>query len=436
MSTSESEVKVIVERCEALYHDVDLQAVVDWKARTGRAAIGFLPIYVPREIIDAAGMLPVGMRGGGDQIEIIRGDAYFQSYICQIPRSTIELGLTGRLDALDGVLFPSICDVIRNLSGMWQLLFPEKYARYLDVPQNFDSAVGGVFYRRELEGLRDDLEKLGGRPIDADALRASIVRYNANRQALERLMTLRREAPWTAPADESYLVIRAGDLLPVDEHTQLIDDYVAAAQRAHAEGARPMRDRTPVVISGAFCEQPPLPLIRTLERAGCYVVWDDMTLGARWLTADVSTEGDPLLALSEAFLHHSTPTASVYEPGAHKGQPLCDQVRRCGAEGVIFAAPSFCDPALLDQPMLQRALDRAGIPWTAFKYAENLGQFQVIREQAGTFADSIRLWSEQGTEQASEQRSERRHEQGKALESSRGNGERPGATSEQGSDHA
>jgi len=60
---------------------------------------------------------------------------------------------------------------------------------------------------------------------------------------------------------------------------------------------------------------------------------------------------------------------------------------------VLFCAPSFCDPALLDQPMLVRAVDRQGLPWTAFKYSENSGQFQVIREQAGTFADSIKLWS-------------------------------------------
>ena len=40
------------------------------------------------------------------------------------------------------------------------------------------------------------------------------------------------------------------------------------------------------------------------------------------------------------------------------------------------------------------AVEAAGIPWTGFKYSENSGQFQVIREQAGTFADSIRLWSE------------------------------------------
>jgi benzoyl-CoA reductase subunit C len=60
---------------------------------------------------------------------------------------------------------------------------------------------------------------------------------------------------------------------------------------------------------------------------------------------------------------------------------------------VVFCAPSFCDPALLDQPMAARSVESAGIPWTAFKYAENSGQFQVIREQAGTFADSIKLWS-------------------------------------------
>ena len=96
-----------------------------------------MPVYVPRELIHAAGMLPVGILGGGDALEVIQGDAYYQSYICRIPRSTIELGLTGRLDCLDGMLFPSICDVIRNLSGMWQILFKDKYVRYVDVPQNY-----------------------------------------------------------------------------------------------------------------------------------------------------------------------------------------------------------------------------------------------------------------------------------------------------------
>jgi benzoyl-CoA reductase subunit C len=73
-----------------------------------------------------------------------------------------------------------------------------------------------------------------------------------------------------------------------------------------------------------------------------------------------------------------------------------DRVREGQAEGVLFCAASFCDPALLDQPMMVTAVEAAGIPWTAFKYSENTGQFQVIREQAGTFADSIKLWAGNG----------------------------------------
>jgi benzoyl-CoA reductase subunit C len=100
--------------------------------------------------------------------------------------------------------------------------------------------------------------------------------------------------------------------------------------------------------------------------------------------------------LALAFLHHSESTAAKYEPDLkEKGQHLVRAVRRTNAEGVIFACPSFCDPALLDRPMLQHVLAEAGIPYIAFKYAENSGQMQPIREQAGTFADSIKLWSGQ-----------------------------------------
>ncbi|MDP6389085.1 MAG: benzoyl-CoA reductase subunit C [Alphaproteobacteria bacterium] len=382
----------IVARCQALFEDLDFQAVRDWKdAAPGRKAIGYMPIYVPREIVHAAGMLPVGILGGGDQIEVIHGDAYYQSYICRIPRSTIELGLSGRLDFLDGMMFPSICDVIRNLSGMWQLMFPEVYVRYFDVPQNYADSVGGVFYANELAALRHDLEELGGMEITDEALRRSIAIYNENRQLVRRLYQLRAEAPWLVPASEAYLLLRAGMVLPVEDHSALLRDYLAAIELED----RPMRDNCRIVLTGVFCEQPPLPLVKSIELSGCYVVDDDFLLVTRWLTDDVPSEGDPIQNLAAAFLHKSMSTAAKYEPDLHeKGQHLVRAVRETGAEGVIFAAPSFCDPALLDRPMLQRVLADAGIPFIAFKYAENSGQMQPIREQAGTFADSIKLWSE------------------------------------------
>ncbi|MBK8939646.1 MAG: benzoyl-CoA reductase subunit C [Polyangiaceae bacterium] len=391
MTDAKENVERIVAEADALYHDLDFGAVKRFKeAHPEAKVIGCLPTYSPKEIIHAAGMLPVHLRGAGDQVEIIRGDAYFQSYICQLPRGIIELALSGRLASFDGFVFPAICDVIRNLSGIWQLLFPEKLARYLDIPQNFDAAVGGRFYARELRSILDDLERLSGAKVSDDDLRRSIAAYNHNRTSIEALMSLRAERPWLVPADEAYLVLRAGDTLLVEDHTRMVDEYVAAV----LELDRPKRDHSRVVMSGAFCEQPPLGLIRTFERAGCYIVWDDMTISSRFIVGDVATEGDPLAALASAFVERAVESASVYACKRQKGSELCRTVRRSRAEGVIFAAPSFCDPALLDQPMLQAALDKEQIPWTAFKYAENLGQFQVIREQAGTFSDSIRLWGQ------------------------------------------
>jgi benzoyl-CoA reductase subunit C len=387
-SDQSATIKQIVTRCEDLYNDLSLSYVSDWKERNSGHAIGFMPIYVPREIIHAAGMLPVGVMGAGDNLEIIRGDAYYQSYICHIPRSTIELGLAGHLDCLDGLLFPAICDVIRNLSGMWQIMFKDTYVKYLDLPQNFAGGIGGNFYRNELRQLCDDLASLAGKPVSEDALNKSIALYDENRREIARLYQKRAESPHLVPSYELYLLMRASNVLDVSEHTTMLREYLASLDGIE----RPELDNIRVVVTGVFCEQPSLGLIRALELSGCYIVEDDWILGARYIQGDIGASNDPLRALTDAYLNKGTPTASRYIDQDEKGRFLVDRVKALGAGGVIFASPSFCDPALLERPMLQQVLGDNDIPFTAFKFAENSGQYQVIKEQTGSFADSIKLW--------------------------------------------
>jgi benzoyl-CoA reductase subunit C len=378
----------IISRCEDLYNDLHFSYVEEWKRKTGGKAIGYMPIYVPREVIHAAGMLPVGIMGAGDNLEIIRGDAYYQSYICHIPRSTIEMGLNGGLDCMDGLLFPAICDVIRNLSGMWQIMFKDKYVKYMDFPQNFNDGIGGDFYVNELEQLASDLGALSGTPVTSQALNKSIGLYNENSAAIGELYRLRADAPHTVPTYELYLLMRASNVLEVTEHTQLIQEYLAAVKK---EDRREV-DNIRVIITGVFCEQPPMGLIRALEQSGCYIVDDDWVLGARYIDRDVSITNDPIRSLADAYVKHGIATSSRYIDREEKGRYLIDRVESLGAEGVIFASPSFCDPALLERPMLQAALARENIPYTSFKFSENSGQYQVIKEQTGTFSDSIKLW--------------------------------------------
>lgn len=389
--TNSDKMKALLERADALYRDVKLGAVRKWKEKTGGLAVGYMPIYVPRELLHAQGVLPVGIMGGGEDVEIIRGDAYYQSYICHIPRSTVELGLNGSLDCLDGMLFPAICDVIRNLSGMWKMMFPDKLSRYVDLPQDFARGVGGAFYKSELLELSEDLTRRGAKPLEDAALRESIIVYNRNRELVADLYKLRREQPWVIPTAELYLLLRAGLVVPVEEHNEMLEAY---RTEALADKNRRPLDQARVVLAGSFCEQPPLGLIRTLERSGCYIVDDDFVQIYRWLKGQVSAEGEPLDDLVNAFLEDSIESPTRYIDKGEKGAELVHRIRLSKAEGVLFCAPSFCDPALLDQPMAVAAVEKAAIPHTAFKYSENNAQFQVIREQAGTFADSIKLWSE------------------------------------------
>ncbi len=378
----------LLTRLETIFYDQHFSTVQQWKDYHHGKAIGYMPVFVPREIFHAAHILPVGIMGGGDQIEIIKGDAYFQSYICHIPRSTIELALSGHLDCLDGMVFPAICDVIRNLSGMWKLLFPTKYVKYLDVPQNFDTEIGGKFFSHEINEMIENFQNLSGKKISHHDLQNSIALYNQNRTLISELYALRSKIPWNVPTEEVYLIMRAGMLVSVEEHNEMLQTYMRLA----TERNNKPRDNSRVIISGAFCEQPPLALIKTLERSGCYIVDDDFHLGLRFHD-NINVQLSPIDAIVDAYLNHAVSTSSRYDPSDNKGQYLVDSFISNRAEGIIFAAPSFCDPALLDQPMLVSKLEEHDIPYTSFKYAENTGQFQSIREQAGTFTDSLKLWS-------------------------------------------
>jgi benzoyl-CoA reductase subunit C len=379
-----------INECQELAFDLNYSAAKNWKKQDPqRLLVGYLPIYIPREIIHAVNALPVGIMGVGDRKQIIKGDAYYQSYICHLPRGVIEMVLDDNLNEFDGFLFPAICDCIRNLSGMFKMVNKGKFTRYFDYPQNFEKHIGGVFYKELLETVMNDMYKLNGVKATTQQLNHSISLYNLNRRLIEEIYDIRQEFPWRISAIDVYHILRAGLVIPVEQHNEILREVVDLLGEDRGE---PM-DNIKVVISGSFCEQPPVGLIKSIEMAGCYIVDDDFMLGSRWIIGDIDDTSDqPLQKLVDSFLTKSTFSSAVYDVGNPKGARLVDLVRRRNADGVIFCAASFCDPALLDRPDLQKACDAEGVNHINFQFHENTGQFKVIKEQAGTFSDSIKLW--------------------------------------------
>ncbi len=390
MKQAPERLEMLLNECKQLAFDLNFTYAKEWKnAAPDRLLVGYLPIYVPREIIHAVNGLAVGIMGVGDRKQIIKGDAYYQSYICHLPRGVIEMALDSNLDNFDGFLFPSICDCVRNLSGMFKIVKKGRFQRYFDYPQNFEPSIGGAFYRELLETIIYDMFKINGVPITTEKLNHSISLYNRNRELIEAIYDIREVAPWRLSSVDLYHLLRAGLTINVEKHNEILEEVVSLISEDFGE---PM-DNIRVILSGSFCEQPPIGMIRSIEMAGCYIIDDDLMLGSRWIRGGINAKTqDPLNELVKSFLTQSEPSSAVYDIYEPKSKRLVEKVKMRNADGVVFCAASFCDPALLDRPDLQKACDEAGIAHINFQFHENTGQFKVIKEQAGTFSDSIKLW--------------------------------------------
>lgn len=385
----------IIEKCQNIAFDINYTYPKQWKKQGNkRVLVGYFPIYFPREIIAACNGIAIGILGGGDYKEVVKGDAYYQSYICHIPRGIIDLALDGHFNEIDGFVFSSICDVMRNLTGIFQIHNIGKFSKYLDYPQNFQSDIGGEFLTKEIEDIINKIYLINGIKPSIQDFNKFITQYNYNRSLLFEIYDIRQEYPWRLSASELYTVIRAGLYMPVEEHNQVLENIIKEISK---ERNNPV-DNIKVIVWGAFCEQLPINLIKSLELSGCFVVDDDFILGSRWIQGKVAENtSDPLGAIVESYLQMSTLSTSVYDIDNPKEKRLVELVRKRKADGVIFAAPSFCDPALLDTPMCQKYCEENNIRYISFQYSENTGQFKPIKEQVGAFADSIKLWEDTKT---------------------------------------
>ena len=357
-----------------------------WKERhpEGRAVASY-PVWAPVEVIHAAGMLPLALLGGGTSVELTHADARFQSFVCSIAKSSLELGFQGLVKGVDGIVFSNICDVARNLSSIYQRNFGDVLVEYLHLPQNSTSPAVAAYMAAELKRVARRFEDAWGLRVTPTALAKSIETFNTLRTGIRALYALRIAEPQKLSTVELYTALRALTMVPPEDgiawvQTLLNDIPLRAARQ---------RDRLRVVIEGAFCEQPPLGLLEVLEEAGCYVVEDDLMLGWRWFTSDVAADGDPFARLGAAYVDQAQPSSTRHEGREHRSAGLLEKVRRARADAVIFMPAKFCEPALFDYVLMKQGLEKAGVPHLLVEFEEKMWTFERTRNEIETFVESM-----------------------------------------------
>jgi benzoyl-CoA reductase subunit C len=357
-----------------------------WKAQHGDGrAVASYPVWAPVEVIHAAGMLPLALLGGGTSVELTHADARFQSFVCSIAKSSLELGFQGIVKGVDGFVFSNICDVARNLSSVWGRNFDDVVVEYLHLPQNSTSPAVAAYMAAELKRLATRFEDAWGLTVTPTALAKSIEIFNTLRAGIRALYALRIAEPHKLSTAELYTVLRALTMAPPEEGIAWVNALLEDIPRRSAR----QRDGLRVVIEGAFCEQPPLGLLEVLEEAGCYVVEDDLMLGWRWFTSDVVANGDPFASLGAAYVDQAVPSSTRHEGREHRSTGLIEKVRRARADAVIFMPAKFCEPALFDYVLMKQGLEKAGIPHLLVEFEEKMWTFERTRNEIETFVESM-----------------------------------------------
>jgi len=365
--------------CRDLLEDPEFPTVHAWKESGGKV-LGHFQVYFPEELVHAAGMLPVKVRGA--PVEMRLADSHFGSYLCSILRSSLEVCLDGRLP-LDMFVTHPICDAARNLAGVWSRNLPYS-SQILYLPQNVNSSGSAAWLRDEYARLLGEIEAVAGRRVDDGDLRASIAVYNENRRLLRKVYAIKRDSPWLLPVDQAYVLVALGALLRREEHNTLLR---ALLPQIRARTAKP-QDKIRIVFEGGFCEQPPLDLLAVIGQS-CYVVDDDLLIGLRFLVRDVAAEGDPLAALAEAYIDGSSYSPVQHDTRKPKERMLLERIRGANAQAAILAAAKMCEPGLDEQVAYTKALEEEQIPYFVTEFEEKMSGFDQMQLQLETFVESI-----------------------------------------------
>ena len=95
------------------------KAMDDFKAKTGKGAVGILPIYAPEEIVYATGYLPIGVWGATKK-QILKATTNLPAFACSIMQSIMELEMNGTYDDLAAVIISSPCDTLKCFGQKWK----------------------------------------------------------------------------------------------------------------------------------------------------------------------------------------------------------------------------------------------------------------------------------------------------------------------------
>lgn len=349
----------------------------DWKQNNRGSIIATFCSYTPAEILLAAEALVMRVFGSGGDFS--RSDTALQTYCCSLVRGILNDALSGKLDYIDGAVFPHTCDSMQRLSDIWRL--NTRFRFHLDVvlPVKLNTPAAAGYMVQVMKKFKKDLETRLNISITEEKLRAAIKQTNAVRKTLIALDRVRSTQIESFGAEEMHLAVRAA--MVMDPGQWLSNANTLLAEMATKRNTAVSTPRKRILLSGGMCGSRDIYAI--IESGGGRVVHDDMCTGTRFFEGLVDEDRDPIDAIADRYRQR------IICPAKHagifaRGDQLIKTAGEKNIDGVIFLLLKFCDPHAFDYPYLKQLLDKEKIPSLVLEVEDQsaVSQQMVTRTEA------------------------------------------------------
>jgi benzoyl-CoA reductase/2-hydroxyglutaryl-CoA dehydratase subunit BcrC/BadD/HgdB len=265
---------------------------------SGTPIVGIMCEYTPRELIMAAGGIPVCLCGGSEE-KIAPAEKDLPQGLCPLIKSTYGYFCTQTnpfLEMADFVVAETTCD---GKKKMYELMARRKEMYILELPQKPDDPHAKEHWLRELQKFKQFLEYKFNREITDHDLRNAVEMMNRERRLRRELAQMNTASipAWTGRQLLNFKSIISGIDQDLDEYQRLID---LGSNRSVSKTQSKVR----VLLTGVPTVHGAEKIVDIIENSGGIVICMENCTGLKPLVEDVCSNGsDPLGAIAEKYFH-------------------------------------------------------------------------------------------------------------------------------------
>ncbi|MBI9091926.1 MAG: 2-hydroxyacyl-CoA dehydratase [Desulfobacterium sp.] len=344
----------------------------------GRKIVGLYCAFTPKEIVAAAGAIPVSLCAGTED-SFPAAEAHLPVNLCPLIKSSYGHAVADTcpyFHMADFLLADATCD---GKKKMFELLSRIKPLQMLLLPQSADHEESLESWEKELYRIMAFLEERTGNPITRENLEKQIALYNRLRTTIERVYLLNSGTIPKVFGSELDVITSMGGF-ECDLETRILEMESAMEQieqRAVSTAfLDQMKKRPKILLTG--CPTTNKKVLHLIEKKGAVVVAMETCGGLKSNSRRVSQTDEPLHALAEKYLNTA---CACMSPNTARLTLIEDLINGYGVDGVIELTWSACHTYNVEAFQVQEAvMDRCDKPYLQLltDYSQNdIGQLET-----------------------------------------------------------